>query len=67
MSLTDLPVYLPAPKDNGEADHSCGLSLPELSLPSTNDNHVTLGQLSGWAVINVYSMTGRPWKQGDSR
>jgi len=61
MSLTDVDWSLiPAPSDDGKADHLKGQPLPDISLPSTDGGTVRLGGLSGLAVIYVYPMTGRP-------
>ena len=60
MSFTDLPDDLPAPDDDGAADHLVGRSLPDLSLPSTGGKIVALDRLPGTAVFYVYPMTGRP-------
>ena len=60
VSLTSLPSDLPAPEDNGEADHLAGLDLPQISLPSTSGGLVAPAQASGWMVLYFYPMTGRP-------
>ncbi len=61
MSLTEVDWSLiPAPSDDGKADHLEGENLPDLSLPSTAGGTVNIGQLDGLAVIYVYPMTGRP-------
>ncbi len=51
---------IPAPADDGGADHLVGTALPDVSLPATKGASVNLGNLRGWAVIYVYPMTGRP-------
>lgn len=61
MSLTDIDWSLiPAPSDDGGADHLDGMVLPDVSLPATDGTSVNIGNLRGWAVIYVYPMTGRP-------
>ena len=60
VSLTSLPSDLPAPEDNGEADHLAGLDLPQISLSSTSGGLVAPAQASGWMVLYFYPMTGRP-------
>lgn len=51
---------IPAPLDDGSADHLLGMLMPNVSLPSTEGAGVSLDQLSGWNVIFFYPMTGRP-------
>lgn len=51
---------IPAPADDGKANHLVGATLPDLDLPSTRGGTVDLGELRGWTVIYVYPMTGRP-------
>jgi len=56
-----LPANLPAPVDDGAADHLTGLALPSISLPSTQGGAVDLAVLSqGKLVLYVYPRTGRP-------
>ena len=55
-----LPNDLPAPVDDGAADHLTGLALPDLTLPATDGQPVALGQLPGRWVVYVYPMTGQP-------
>lgn len=45
--------------DDGAADHLPGLSLPDLSLPSTSGDDVVLSSLRR-TVLYLYPMTGRP-------
>jgi len=49
---------IPAPKDDGSADHLNGLSLPAITLPSTIGSGVELMQLSGTTIFYIYPMTG---------
>lgn len=60
MNLTELPVNLPTPIDDGAADHLKDLMLPSISLTSTNGNRVELAKLTGRQVVFIYPMTGRP-------
>lgn len=56
-----LPSDLPAPEDDGAADHLPGTAMPHLELPSTAGREVTLDQLGpGRAVLYIYPMTGQP-------
>lgn len=61
MSLTEVDWSLiPAPVDDGKADHLKGMSLPQVRLQATDGAAVMLADLCGLAVIYVYPMTGRP-------
>lgn len=51
---------LPAPIDDGAADHLEGLRLPSLSLAATNGTEIDLASLQGLSVVYAYPMTGRP-------
>lgn len=53
-------AQLPAPKDDGAADHLRGMALPDLALPATIGGTVRLRDLSGLAVIFAYPRTGQP-------
>jgi peroxiredoxin len=53
---------IPAPQDDGGANHLPGLSLPSVSLVSTKGELVDLARLQGKSVIYAYPMTGRPEK-----
>ena len=55
-----LPAHLPAPVDDGAADHLTGLALPDLALPATDGRAVALARLPGRWVIYLYPMTGQP-------
>jgi peroxiredoxin len=55
-----LPDDLPAPIDDGAADHLPGLSVPEIELRSTAGPPVSLGALDGRTVVYAYPRTGRP-------
>jgi peroxiredoxin len=56
-----LPPDLPAPVDDGAADHLEGAAIPALSLPSTAGEPVDLAAAaSGILVLYCYPRTGRP-------
>jgi peroxiredoxin len=51
-----LPPDLPAPEDDGAADHLVGLELPDLELESSHGRV----NVRGFGVIYVYPRSGRP-------
>src|SRR3569832_1657917 len=53
---------IPAPKDDGAADHLKGATIPPISLVATDDNSVTLAALKGRSVVFAYPRTGEPGK-----
>ena len=53
---------IPAPQDDGGARHLIGMTLPTVSLRSTDDSMVTLAELSGRTVVFGYPRTGEPGK-----
>ncbi|WP_434619888.1 redoxin domain-containing protein [Arthrobacter sp. A5] len=56
-----LPDNLPAPVDDGAADHLVGLAMPKLTLSATAGRKVNLADLgSGRTVIYLYPLTGVP-------
>ena len=58
---TSLPDDLPAPTDDGAADHLPGLAMPALRLATSDGGDVDLSDLGeGRTVIYLYPMTGRP-------
>jgi peroxiredoxin len=59
-NLNQLPTDLPAPKDDGAANHLVGMRLPNISLSTTRDSKLNLGQFQGRLVIYCYPMTGQP-------
>ncbi|HEV3476228.1 MAG TPA: peroxiredoxin [Rubrobacteraceae bacterium] len=59
-NLYDLPEGIPAPTDDGAADHLRGMRLPSVPLTSTPGDTVDLSSLSGVTVVYCYPMTGRP-------
>ena len=58
--LSQLPVDLHVPIDDGAASHLQGSRLPGLALPGTHGASVKLVGLAGCWVIQVCPMTGRP-------
>lgn len=61
MALTDLPSDLPAPEDDGAANHlGKGRRLPAVALLSTCGDTVDLADLTGDVVVYIYPMTGKP-------
>lgn len=58
---TTLPPDLPAPEDDGAADHLPGLPLPAISLPATGGGSVDLADLAARRLVAyVYPRTGVP-------
>ncbi|PYC17748.1 peroxiredoxin [Pseudomonas mosselii] len=60
--LNVLPDDLPAPEDDGGADHLLGRTLPQLVLPATDGSLVDLSTLPARSVIFIYPRTGQPGK-----
>lgn len=59
--FTSLPPDLPAPVDDGAADHLTGLDLPSLALPATTGGTVDLADLARTRLVAyVYPRTGTP-------
>ena len=58
-----LPDDLPAPHDDGAADHLPGTTLPPIALPATDGTAVTLAELDGLSVVFAYPRTGRPGEE----
>ena len=54
------PDNLPVPQDDGAADHLLGLHLPDVVLPSTRGDKLSMAKLGGYVVIYCYPMTGQP-------
>jgi peroxiredoxin len=58
--LNQLPTDLPAPEDDGAADHLPGRPVPHLTLPATSGENVRLDRLGqGRSVLYLYPLTGR--------
>jgi peroxiredoxin len=56
-----LPADLPAPENDGAADHLTGMTVPSLRLPSTLGKSVDLAEpAADLLVAYVYPRTGRP-------
>src|SRR5579863_3139094 len=53
---------IPAPTDDGAADHLKGATIPSISLVATDDTSVTLSALKGRSVVFAYPRTGEPGK-----
>jgi peroxiredoxin len=61
MDLTRLPDDLPAPLDDGGADHLVGTPVPPVTLAATDGTTVALDRLGpGRTILYAYPMTGRP-------
>lgn len=60
-SLTDVDwSTIPAPEDDGAADHLPGRALPSVALSATDGTSVDLSGLAGTTVVYIYPRTGRP-------
>lgn len=59
-NLGELSPDLPAPADDGGADHLPGRALPPLALPAANGTRVDFSALAARVVVFVYPRTGRP-------
>jgi peroxiredoxin len=57
---TVLPDDLPAPVDDGAADHLWDAPLPPFELAATDGSTVRLDRLPGRVVVYAYPRTGRP-------
>jgi peroxiredoxin len=51
---------LPAPVDDGAAQHLAGARMPEIPLSATDGSTVSLSGLAGRTVVYAYPLTGRP-------
>ena len=51
---------IPAPTDDGAADHLKGMAIPPISLVATDDNSITIAALKGRTVVFAYPRTGEP-------
>ena len=51
---------IPAPEDDGAANHLTGMALPDVALPATDGEDVTLSKIEGRTVVYIYPMTGQP-------
>jgi peroxiredoxin len=57
------PSDLPAPSDDGAADHLPGSALPSVALPSTAGGTVDLARWPGSVVVYAFPRTGVPGEQ----
>src|ERR1700742_3498330 len=55
-----IPSNLPAPGDDGAADHLLGLIVPAIALPATNGQQIDISKLKGQTVLYAYPKTGVP-------
>ena len=55
-----LPPGIPAPQDDGGANHLPGMKLPDIALPATSGDGVNLSKLKGRTVVYIYPRTGVP-------
>jgi peroxiredoxin len=53
---------IPAPIDDGAAEHLKGKTIPKVSLIATDDTSVTLSELPGRVVVFAFPRTGEPGK-----
>ena len=51
---------IPAPSDDGAAEHLIGMPVPSIPLSSTDGRSIDLASLQGTTVVYAYPMTGRP-------
>ncbi|MEM1142088.1 MAG: peroxiredoxin [Pseudomonadota bacterium] len=62
--MTDLHTVdwsaIPAPVDDGAANHLVGMPWPAIELESTDGINVDLSKLPGRSLVYAYPMTGRP-------
>lgn len=59
-SYEEVSADLPAPGDDGAADHLPGMPMPRLALASTDGGTVDLADVAGRWVLFVYPSTGVP-------
>ncbi len=55
---------IPAPVDDGAANHLKGATIPPVALRATDGSSVTLSSLPGRVVLFAYPRTGEPGKIG---
>ena len=60
VNVQVLPDNLPAPVDDGGADHLLGMTLPQVTLAATDGSSVDVGALGGISILYFYPRTGRP-------
>ena|SRR5690606_11685639 len=60
-NLYKVPTDIPAPRDDGAADHLLGEEVPSIGLSCTNGKPVNLSTIGGgYVVVYCYPRTGRP-------
>jgi peroxiredoxin (alkyl hydroperoxide reductase subunit C) len=55
-----LPANIPAPQNDGAADHLAGTALPDIPLTATSGPAINLSTLKSRTVIYIYPRTGVP-------
>jgi peroxiredoxin len=55
-----LPADLPAPQDDGAADHLLNAVVPPVALRATTGETITLAEIGERTVLFAYPRTGRP-------
>jgi peroxiredoxin len=55
-----LPDDLPAPMDDGAADHLTGMRIPHVPLLATNGEMIDIAAIAGTVVVFAYPRTGQP-------
>ena len=60
QDYSTLPPDLPAPVDDGGADHLTGMRLPDVALTATDGTTVSLARLKGRTVAYLFPRTGEP-------
>jgi peroxiredoxin len=53
---------IPAPADDGAANHLAGATIAPIALPATDGTSVALAMLNGRIVVFAYPRTGQPGK-----
>jgi peroxiredoxin len=51
---------IPAPKDDGAAQHLTGMAVPDIALAATDGSQVSLAKIPGRVVVFAYPRTGVP-------
>ena len=59
-SYEEMPDNLPVPQDDGACDYLIGTTIPDIELPTTNNDCVNLAKQPRTTVIYCYPMTGKP-------
>jgi peroxiredoxin len=62
-SLLDVDwTKIPAPEDDGGANHLPGMQVPDVALPATDGSQVSLARIAGRVIVFAYPRTGEPGK-----